>query len=110
MKLKAENLMKLDVGMHHDGRGLYLQCTAPKNGGGLNRSWIYRYKIGKKVHDYGLGSLHDVSLAEARRMRKQCAVDRHNGIDLVARRREQKAAAAHKLAEVIKTLDTCWAE
>ncbi|KAK0349385.1 hypothetical protein LTR94_033355, partial [Friedmanniomyces endolithicus] len=51
-------------GLHADGNGLYLQVYA--TGG---KSWIYRYQIAKRSRDMGLGSLLDVSLAEARDLR-----------------------------------------
>jgi integrase len=47
--------------MHADGDGLYLHVAE-----GGARSWIYRFKRQGRARDMGLGSLDDVSLAEAR--------------------------------------------
>ncbi len=48
-------------GYYADGNGLYLQVS--KTG---SKSWIFMFSIAGKRHDMGLGSLRDVSLAEAR--------------------------------------------
>ncbi|MHC8412548.1 tyrosine-type recombinase/integrase [Pseudomonas sp. Hz4] len=44
-----------------DGRGLYLKVTKPGSA-----RWVYRFKMSGVTHDMGLGSLADVTLAEAR--------------------------------------------
>lgn len=48
-------------GLYADGNGLYLGV-----GKGAARSWVYVYRRGTKRTELGLGSLRDVSLAEAR--------------------------------------------
>ena len=55
---KIRNLTEL--GLHADGRGLYLQVRPG------NRSWIYRFTLNTRTRDMGLGALADVSLTEAR--------------------------------------------
>ena len=60
-RLSAVHLTKKPPGMHCDGAGLYLQVTT-----GGARSWVYRFKVKGRARDMGLGSLDDVSLAEAR--------------------------------------------
>jgi len=52
------------IGRHADGRGLYLVLT-PNNG----KRWVFIYSRNGKRHEMGLGSVHDVSLAEARAAR-----------------------------------------
>uniref|UniRef100_UPI0025B6D0BE Arm DNA-binding domain-containing protein n=1 Tax=Turicimonas muris TaxID=1796652 RepID=UPI0025B6D0BE len=59
-KLKNGELKKLPDGMHADGNGLYLRVR------GNSKSWIFRYRANGKLHDVGLGSLNDISLAQAR--------------------------------------------
>lgn len=49
-------------GMYPDGGGMYLQVSA--NGA---RSWVYRFMLHGKARYMGLGPLHTVSLADARR-------------------------------------------
>jgi hypothetical protein len=73
-----------------DGGGLYLQATLSKNGG-VNRNWVLRYERDGKRRDMGLGSLHDVGLAAARRkareLRERLVLD---GVDPLAARNEEK--------------------
>jgi hypothetical protein len=42
-------------GMYHDGMGLYLQVTAGK-GGKARRSWIFRFQMGSRARQMGLGA------------------------------------------------------
>ena len=60
-------------GMHAVGGvpGLYLQVTA-----GQGRSWVYRYKLGERRRDMGLGPHDRLSLAEAR---QKARAARHGG-------------------------------
>jgi integrase len=60
-KLSPTTLRKKGHGLHHDGRGLYLQV---KQGG---RSWVYRFMLDGKARYMGLGPFPDVSLADAAR-------------------------------------------
>ena len=56
------------IGLHNDGLGLYLQVRqSTAADGGITRSWVYRYKVGRKQKHFGLGPLAVVSLAEGRR-------------------------------------------
>lgn len=48
-------------GRHADGGGLHL-VIAP----GGSRKWVFRFTLGGKTHDLGLGGAREVSLAEAR--------------------------------------------
>ena len=63
--IKRLSAVKVDKerrpGLYADGLGLYLQITP-----GGTKSWIYRYRVGSKLRDIGLGSIHAVSLAQAR--------------------------------------------
>lgn len=53
-----------DTGMFLDGDGLYLQVKQGVRG--INKSWIFRYRINGKTTDMGFGSQKDVTLKEAR--------------------------------------------
>jgi integrase len=68
--LTALKIRSLGPGRHADGHGLYLFV---KDSG--SRSWVLRMQREGRRRDFGLGSAHDVSLAEAREaaslMRKQ---------------------------------------
>lgn len=73
-------------GMYADGGGLYLQVRGP-----TSKSWIFRYKLGGRAREMGLGPLAVVSLAKARELatdaRKQC----FENIDPLELKREQQA-------------------
>lgn len=98
--------------MYNDGKGLLLRVGAA---GG--KSWIYRYKVGAKAHDIGLGSFDPekkdgtgegrhgdgLTLEQARAKARELRQHRIRGIDpMAARRREQAAvtAALHTQADV----------
>jgi integrase len=72
--LEVKRLAK--VGMHPDGRGLYLQIHA-----GGSKSWIYRYTLNGRVRAMGLGPTHLVSLAEARTMAQEARLLKAQGFD-----------------------------
>jgi hypothetical protein len=50
--------------MHHDGGGLYLQITEGRSG--INKSWLFRYTVGKKSRYLGLGIYPFIGLSDAR--------------------------------------------
>jgi hypothetical protein len=54
---KVETLKK--PGMHNDGGGLYLQITEG-SGGTPRKSWLFRYAVGGRERQMGLGPLTDV--------------------------------------------------
>ena len=65
-KLTALSIRSIKtVGLHADGGGLYLKVQASKDVSQPNKSWIFRWGAGGK-NTIGLGSLRDVTLAEAR--------------------------------------------
>ena len=59
--LAATFIRSAPVGRHADGNGLYLYVQRTGT-----RSWIQRLVIRGRKHELGLGSVHLVSLAEAR--------------------------------------------
>jgi len=48
-------------GMYADGGGLYLQVSHYDT-----KSWVFRFTVNKKTRDMGLGSIHTISLEDAR--------------------------------------------
>lgn len=85
-RLTALEVKRLDrVGMHPDGRGLYLQVHA-----GGSKSWIYRYTLQGRVRYMGLGPSHLVSLAEARSMAQEARLLKEQGVDPLAARTAAK--------------------
>ena len=57
-----------------DGHSLYFVT----NGGGAG-SWVYEYRDAGRLRSKGLGSVADVSVAVARRLREDFRTDRRNG-------------------------------
>jgi integrase len=54
-------------GKHADGAGLYLQVTKHAAIGNLRKSWVVRYRAANgKIREMGIGSVEDVTLADAR--------------------------------------------
>lgn len=76
-------------GYHADGGGLYLQVTASGA-----KSWIFRFTRARKTRDMGLGSLHIVSLADARAAADMARKALLSGIDPLDARRAAQAARA----------------
>jgi hypothetical protein len=66
--------------------GLYLKVSETGS-----RSWFWRYRVGKKRREMGLGSLGHLSLAGAREKARELAVERDKGHDPIESRRQKKA-------------------
>ena len=63
VKLTATKIKSLRrAGKYPDGNGLFLQLSSKGKG-----SWVLRAQKDKVRRDFGLGSLTNVSLAEARK-------------------------------------------
>jgi integrase len=63
-----------------DGGGLWLHCRREGD-----RSWLFRYTIDGKEQAVGLGSVRDVSLAEARELARgwrRCLIDGKNPLEV----------------------------
>jgi hypothetical protein len=63
-------------GYHFDGAGLYLQVSPTGS-----RSWVFRYRIGDRQREMGLGALANVSLADARKAAGECRKALKDGTD-----------------------------
>ena len=68
--LKVKSIAK--IGMHSDGNGLYLKVQASTKQSTINKSWIFRWGAQGK-NTLGLGSVKDVTLAEARELAIECS-------------------------------------
>jgi integrase len=81
----------LKPGLHGDGGNLYLQISVGTKGN-RRRSWIFRYRLkGQKPRDMGLGSINDVTLAEARETARGYRNLVKRGIDPIEHRNAQIA-------------------
>ena len=78
-----------------DGGGLYLQATISNEG--INRNWIFRYERDGVRHDLGVGPLHTVGLAEARRRARDLRLQLLDSVDPMAARQEAQAERQAKI-------------
>lgn len=93
--LSVERLAK-KVGLHADGKGLYLRVTSA-----TARSWVLRYMLDGKAREMGLGPYPDVSLAEARQAATEARKQKAQGRDPIQAREAQRAAARAEAARAI---------
>ena len=101
-KLSAVEVKSIgQKGMYHDGGGLYLQVSA-----GGAKSWIFRFMLDGRSREMGLGPVHAIPLADARKRAAGCRRMRFDGIDPIEARRaerdEKKLDAAKSM-----TFDAC---
>jgi integrase len=85
--LQAQRMLK-KPGLHADGGNLYLQVKKVGSG-----SWLFRYERDGVETWMGLGSVSDVSLAEARAEAAECRKLLAAGRDPFAKRKASRAAA-----------------
>ena len=79
-----------EPGRYSDGNGLILVCKASGS-----KSWILRIQYRGKRRDIGLGSVDDVSLAEARERAFELRKSVREGRDLIAERQQAERAHDH---------------
>ena len=84
-RLSPLEVANAKVGMHADGGGLYLQVTKTV-AGQPNKSWLFRYSVGGRERQMGLGSLSEIKLAAARERATECRLQRLAGIDPIEER------------------------
>jgi integrase len=78
-------------GMHADSGNLYLRI-----GGSGAKSWVFRYSLGGRRRDMGIGACALVTLTEARDIAIDLRRSVRQGIDPIEQRRHDRAAAAVK--------------
>lgn len=87
-RLTARQVATLGAGYHADGGGLYLQVTPSGS-----RTWIFRYRTGKRLRDMGLGPVRDVTLKQARAAAAAARQQRAAGLDPIEARDAARRAA-----------------
>lgn len=87
-KLTNLQIKHLSDGVHNDGGGLYLRIR------GDRRSWLFRFAIAGRKREMGLGSLADVTLAQARQLADEARRLVASGVDPVEARKRPVAGAA----------------
>lgn len=77
---------QIEPGYYPDGAGLYLQVKAASKGSHVSRSWLFRYNHNQRPRWMGLGSVRDISLADARQRAAECRRLLALGTDPIAER------------------------
>lgn len=85
-----------------DGDGLYLRVRT------ASKSWLYRYKSGKKQLKMGLGSYPIVTLAAARDIARDANALRAQGIDPLDARRAQQEQAELAMINTFELIARAW--
>jgi integrase len=83
-------------GMYGDGGGLYLRVT---HDGAKN--WVFRFMLNGRPRWMGMGPLHTVHLAEARKRAGEHRLRRHDGIDPIEARRAERQQARLDAAKAV---------
>src|SRR6266446_709641 len=105
-----------EPGLYADGGCLYLQVTEGKHydkallkwvkNGRINKSWVFKFRAGKRERNMGLGAVRTVGLSEARAKARKLRQDRLDGIDPLEERNRARAAVAVAAAKTT-TFDEC---
>jgi integrase len=83
-------------GMYGDGGGLYLRVT-PDGA----KNWVFRFMLNGRPRWMGMGPLHTVGLAEARKRAGEHRLKRHDGIDPIEARRAERVQAQLDAAKAV---------
>ena len=82
-KLNSIALTKAKLpGYYGDGDGLWLQIAK-----GGSKSWVFRFTLNGKRREMGLGPLHTIGLADARKRAQECRLLVFDRIDPIEKRR-----------------------
>jgi integrase len=101
-RLKALQVARTnEPGLLADGGGLYLQVS---DAGA--KSWLFRFMLAGRARAMGLGSLHTISLAEARNEAARCRKLLREKIDPIEARNGSRGQAALEAAKAI-TFEQC---
>jgi integrase len=101
-RLSALKVAKLkEPGYVADGGNLYFR-VAPSGA----RGWIFRFALGGRTRDMGLGAYPDISLAVARDLAEKFRASVKEGVDPIERRRGDLAAQRVATAKNL-TFDEC---
>lgn len=101
-KLTAKGITGVQrVGYHADGGNLYLQVSRFGT-----KAWVLRYMLDGKARWMGLGSVQDVTLAEARVKATEARKLVKQGLDPIDQRNKEKLTRLLEKAKVM-TFDQC---
>src|SRR6266851_6669254 len=83
-------------GYYGDGGGLFLQVSRFGTA-----SWVFRYRVGGRLREMGLGSLDTIGLADARERARKAREQRLDGLDPIEVRKGARLAAQLDSAKAI---------
>jgi integrase len=89
-----------EPGLYGDGHGLYLQVSAFDT-----KAWVFRYMIDGRARKMGLGPLHTVSLAEARKRAQDARLKVLDGVDPIDDADAKRAARKLEVAKAMTFKD-----
>lgn len=93
----APNILKTaEPGKYSDGGGLNLLIKRRDERGNAIGSWVYRFTLGGKRRDMGIGSIEAMTLSEAREERDRLARMVRQGIDPMEAQAERDREAAKR--------------
>ena len=87
-------------GYYGDGGGLFLQVSRFGTA-----SWVFRYRVGGRLREMGLGSLDTIGLADARERARKAREQRLDGLDPIEVRKGARLAAQLDSAKAITFKD-----
>ena len=100
--LSAVKIARLNKpGRYSDGGGLYLRVSEWQT-----KSWLFRFERAGRERQMGLGSIHTVSLAEARQRARQARLLLLDGRDPIEVRKAERAAWRLEAAKAM-TFEQC---
>jgi integrase len=106
-KLSAKQVEKERApGRYSDGGGLYLQVQDAIGRKAVTKSWLFRFTRSGTAREMGLGALHTVNLAEARKRAAACRLQLLDGVDPIDARAAARSANA-SAAGRLKTFKEC---
>lgn len=101
-RLSATKVANLKApGYHADGGNLYFR-VAPSGA----RGWIFRFTVGGRTRDMGLGAYPEIGLAAARELAEKSRKLVKEGLDPIEQRRHSRAVQ-RVAASKTKTFDDC---
>jgi integrase len=83
-------------GLYGDGHGLYLQVSRQGT-----KAWLFRFMLDGVARKMGLGPVHTISLAEARRRASEARLLVHDRLDPIEVRRGARAKLQREAAKSI---------
>jgi integrase len=83
-------------GLYADGGSLYMRVAE-----GGSKQWVFRFVVNGRLRDMGMGSVHTLSLAEAREKAREARKLRLEGKDPIDERNAQRGAAVATSAKQI---------